>query len=233
MRPAPPRLTSLDAVLFDAGGTLIELDYAFMAERARVHGVALDPHALRRAECVSRREVDRRAQRRGRVEGTDEERRFSYFATLLEGAGVAAGRAGPIAADLEAAHATDNLWRVEVTGAGDTLAAIRARGLTTGVISNADGRVASLLTAVGLAPHLSLILDSHLEGVEKPDPEIFARALARLRLDARRTAYVGDIYAIDALGARAAGLTPVLLDPLGSYPDVDCATIASLAELLG
>jgi putative hydrolase of the HAD superfamily len=233
MRPRPPSLTSLDAVLFDAGGTLIELDYAFMAERARAHGVALDPHGLRRAEGVSRRQIDRRAQRRGRVEGTDEERRFSYFASLLEGAGVAAARAAPIVADLEAAHAADSLWRIEVAGAGVTLEAIRARGLTTGVISNADGRVASLLERAGLAPHLSLIVDSHLEGVEKPDPEIFARALARLSIDARRTAYVGDIYAIDALGARAAGLTPVLLDPLGSYPDVDCATIAALSELLG
>jgi len=233
MRPRPPRLTALDAVLFDAGGTLIELDYAFMAERARRHGVALDPHGLRRAEGAARRQIDRRALRRGGVEGTDEGRRFRYFATLLEAAGVAGGRAAPIVEDLEAAHAADSLWRVEVAGAAATLAAIRARGLTTGVISNADGRVASILARAGLAPHLTLIVDSHVEGVEKPDPEIFARALARLRIDPGRAVYVGDIYAIDALGARAAGLTPVLLDPLGSYPDVDCATIASLSELLG
>ena len=41
-----------------------------------------------------------------------------------------------------------------------------------------------------------------------------------------------DIYSIDAIGARAAGLVPILLDPTGGYADVDCATIATLEALL-
>ena len=45
-------------------------------------------------------------------------------------------------------------------------------------------------------------------------------------------AYVGDIYSIDALGARAAGMIPVLLDPFGGYRDVDVATVGSLGALL-
>ena len=122
---------------------------------------------------------------------------------------------------------------MEVDAASETLAGLRARGIATGVVSNADGRVEAMLGALGLAPHLEVVLDSHLEGVEKPDPEIFRRALARLDRPAARTLYVGDIYSIDALGARAAGLTPVLLDPLGGYADADCATIARLPELLG
>ena len=85
-----------------------------------------------------------------------------------------------------------------------------------------------MLRELGLARHLQLVLDSHIEGVEKPDPEIFRRALARLSLSAPRTVYVGDIYSIDALGARAAGLTPVLLDPLGGYADADCAIRTSV-----
>ena len=113
-----------------------------------------------------------------------------------------------------------------------TLEALRARGLETAVVSNADGRVASILANLGLVPHLTLIVDSQLEGVEKPDPAIFHLALSRLGVEAVRAAYVGDIYSIDVLGARAAGLTPVLLDATGGYPDVDCATIASIYELV-
>jgi HAD superfamily hydrolase (TIGR01549 family) len=116
-------------------------------------------------------------------------------------------------------------------GAAAALAALRARGFRVGVVSNADGRVAALLEAAGLAPHLETIVDSHLEGVEKPDPEIFRRALARLGVAAHRTAYVGDIFAIDVLGARAAGLSAILIDETGAYADAECPRIASLAEL--
>jgi len=43
--------------------------------------------------------------------------------------------------------------------------------------------------------------------------------------------YAGDIYSIDVVGARAAGLRPVLVDEGGLYPDADCPRVRSLAEL--
>jgi putative hydrolase of the HAD superfamily len=100
------------------------------------------------------------------------------------------------------------------------------------VVSNADGRVAHILETTGLAPHLDVIVDSQLEGVEKPDPEIFRRALARLAVAPERAAYVGDIYSIDAVGARAAGLRPLVIDTTRTYDGLDCPTIAALEELL-
>ena len=44
-------------------------------------------------------------------------------------------------------------------------------------------------------------------------------------------AYIGDNYYADVVGARAAGLHPVLIDPLGIFPDAGCDTIRSLSEL--
>jgi putative hydrolase of the HAD superfamily len=104
--------------------------------------------------------------------------------------------------------------------------------LRTAVVSNADGRVEALLSTAGLRPHLEFVLDSHYEGVEKPDPEIFRRALARLGVPGERALYVGDIYAIDVVGARAAGLAPVLIDSVGAYGEVDCPRIERLSDLL-
>ena len=52
------------------------------------------------------------------------------------------------------------------------------------------------------------------------------------RVPAERAAYVGDIYAIDVVGARAAGLAPILIDSAGAYPDVDCPRIERLSDLL-
>lgn len=232
-QPRPPvALGELEAVIFDAGGTLVELDYAFIAGRAGARGVPLAAAGLRRAEARSRQAIDARARRTGRVKDRDADRLGRYFGELLEAAGVESGLAWALAAELHAVHVADSLWRVPLEGAYETLRGLRARGLKTAVVSNADGRVARILEGVGLAPHLDVIVDSHLEGVEKPDPEIFRRALERLGVPADRAAYVGDIYSIDALGARGAGLHPVLIDPTGGYGTLDVPVIALLRELL-
>jgi putative hydrolase of the HAD superfamily len=88
------------------------------------------------------------------------------------------------------------------------------------------------LEAVGLAGYFDTILDSFLEGVEKPDPEIFRRALARVGAAPERALHVGDLYHVDVLGARAAGVAPALIDSAGLYPDADCPRFASLLDLV-
>jgi putative hydrolase of the HAD superfamily len=222
----------VDAVLFDAGGTLIRLDYAFMRACTRRRNHEISDSALARGEALVRREIDRRAAQPGGPRDRDADRVAMYFGAVLESAGVPRAAAEAAAVELADEHARANLWRVPMPGAAAALAALRARGFRVGVVSNADGRVASLLEAAGLAPHLETIVDSHLEGVEKPDPEIFRRALARLAVPAARAAYVGDIFAIDVLGARGAGLSAILIDETGGYADAECPRIAALHELL-
>ena len=75
------------------------------------------------------------------------------------------------------------------------------------------------------------MLDSHLEGVEKPDAGIFRRALERLGVPARRALYVGDLRVVDGMGARAAGFHFVLIDPYGDYAAPGEPAIGSLAGL--
>jgi putative hydrolase of the HAD superfamily len=221
------------AVLFDLGGVLLRLDYVAIAARAAEHGARLEPAALAHAEAHARRAIDARARSHGRVPGTDETRVPDYFDDLLAAAGVAAGLRAELVPRLRADHRADNLWRVPLEGAREAVGALRRAGLRTGVVSNADGRAAALLAAAGLAPSLEVILDSHLEGVEKPDPEIFRRALDRLGVPAARAVFVGDIWSIDGEGSRAAGLRPILLDATGGYADLPCERIGTLGELLG
>ena len=224
--------TQLEAILFDAGGTLMRLDFACMAKIARAHGAELTEATLARAEIASRRAIDAQARAELGLTGTDATRREGYFGNLLRAAEVGSERIPAILAALEAENLVSNLWRVPLEHAVETLTGLRARGLRTAVVSNADGRVEALLRSAGLGAHLELVVDSHYEGIEKPDPEIFHRALSRMGVRAERAAYVGDIYSIDVVGARAAGLSPVLIDPLGAYADADCPRIAGLAELL-
>jgi putative hydrolase of the HAD superfamily len=221
----------LAAVLFDLGGVLVHLDYDAIAAQAAAIGIALDAAALPRAEGCARRAIDRRAGVLGGVPGTVATRVPSYFDDRLAGAGLAGEERAALLPRLQACHRERNLWRVPCTESAATLARLRALGLRVAVVSNADGRAASLLEAVGLAGAIDAILDSHWEGVEKPDAEIFRRALARIDVPAERAAFVGDIVSIDVVGARNAGLRPILIDAAAAYRDLAIERIERLGEL--
>jgi putative hydrolase of the HAD superfamily len=163
---------------------------------------------------------------------TDDTRRQPYFAALLERLGIAPPLATQLLDTIDTAHRRDNLWRTMLPSTPSVLAQLRARGLTLGVVSNADGRITAILQKCGLAEFFQVIVDSHEVGVEKPDPRIFDFALAKAQARPEQTLYVGDIYSIDVIGAQRAGLQPVLLNSAGYTPPAPCRTIRHLRSLL-
>jgi putative hydrolase of the HAD superfamily len=112
------------------------------------------------------------------------------------------------------------------------LSALKARGLTLVVVSNANGTLRTHMDRVGLSQWFDCVIDSCDEGVEKPDPRIFEIALARVNADPKTTIHVGDLYQVDVVGARAAGLRGILLDETNLHPDADCPRLRSLTELV-
>ena len=92
----------------------------------------------------------------------------------------------------------------------------RSMGLKTAVVSNWGERLQPLLDGLGLAPHLDTAITSALEGVEKPSPEIFRRALRRLDVRPERALHLGDRWDNDVEGARAAGVEAVFYAPDGT-----------------
>jgi len=151
----------------------------------------------------------------------------------LRALGVPADAMTPILDALREHNLRECLWRVVEPDTSSVLGELANRGFALGVVSNADGRIEGDLGRLGLASHFATVVDSHVVGVEKPDPRIFALALEQLGATADTAVYVGDVFAIDVLGARRAGLQAVLVDVLSCYPgDVDCARISRLSELL-
>jgi putative hydrolase of the HAD superfamily len=65
----------------------------------------------------------------------------------------------------------------------------------------------------------------------KPDPGLFIHALECLGVPAQSAIYVGDNYYADVVGARRAGVHPVLYDPEGVFPNADCTVIRRIGEL--
>jgi putative hydrolase of the HAD superfamily len=127
---------------------------------------------------------------------------------------------------------------VPVDGAAETLRLLASAGYKLGIVSNAFGTVADDLAAQGICsttpnrmPQVGIIVDSHLVGLEKPDPRIFHLALHSLAVEPSRAVYVGDTVKFDVNGAVAAGLHPVHIDPF-SLCDGDHTHMVDLAELV-
>ena len=117
------------------------------------------------------------------------------------------------------------------------LAALRARGLRLGIISNWDARIVPLLKGLGLWELFDAVTASFQVGVEKPDSRIFSEALARCRVTPQRALHVGDSYDEDVLGAMRAGMRALWLrrgeDALHNCPDATVIiTLAEVPELL-
>jgi HAD superfamily hydrolase (TIGR01549 family) len=101
------------------------------------------------------------------------------------------------------------------------------------VISNADGGIERILSRCGIADCFESITDSGIVGIEKPRAEIFEAALKQMKARAEESLYVGDVYSVDYLGARNAGIDAVLLDVSGAYRDRGVARVESLTQLEG
>ena len=123
------------------------------------------------------------------------------------------------------------LWSLVPEDVPGTLERLQALGFGLAVVSNANGTVRERLRLLGLGRFFPIVVDSHEEKIEKPDPRVFLPALKALGVSPERALYVGDLFHIDVLGARAAGIDAVLLDRDDLRSHVDVPRIRSLSEL--
>lgn len=222
---------SIDTVFLDAGGVLCHPSWTRVADALARNGVQVAASALAAAEQKATRAIDDAHT----IGSTDDRKRgWLYFNLVLHHAGVEQNAGTDAAlAELREYHRVDNLWEHVEPEVAPALAALRARGLRLVVVSNANGRLRHLFDRVDLTKWFDHVLDSHEWGVEKPDPRLFRLALEQSRADATRTVHVGDLYHVDVVGARQAGLREgILFDMAGLYEGVDCPRVTSLASLV-
>lgn len=215
----------LRAVLFDAGNTLLFLDYVrIAAEVGAVLGLPLTAAGLAAGARAAARAME--APR-----ASDRERAAAYLEALFLAAGVPAARMDEVRETLTRLHGERHLWSGVAEDTRGALARLRSAGLRLGVVSNSDGRVEEALEAAGLRGYFDVIVDSTLAGVEKPDPAIFRAALDALEVPPSEALYVGDLHDVDVIGANAAGIPAVLLVHPGAAAPAGCATVGSIGAL--
>lgn len=110
------------------------------------------------------------------------------------------------------------------------LSALKGRYIL-GVISNREKPYQQEIETLGLAPFFELVLAGGELSMWKPDPYIFIHACEQMKVAPTDAVYVGDNYFADVVGARRAGLRPILYDPRGIFPDAGCSIIRSFDEL--
>jgi putative hydrolase of the HAD superfamily len=220
----------IQTVFLDAGGVLVWPNWTRVSGALGRHGVDVSAAALAAAEPRAKKRLDTGEV----IQATnDRQRGWTYFNFVLGEAGIPLSEATAVALEeLQAYHQRDNLWESASDEVRPALASLRAHGLRLVVVSNANGRLHHLFERIGLLDAVDFVFDSHHEGVEKPDPRYFEIALQRSGATAAHTIHVGDLYHVDVVGARAAGITPVLFDVADLYPEADCRRIRSLTELV-
>lgn len=121
-------------------------------------------------------------------------------------------------------------WNQILPGTREALDRIR-QNYATAVISNSDGRIHAMLSRCGICDCFASITDSGKVGHEKPHPAIFAAALQEMRADPAQSLYVGDMYSVDYVGARNAGMQAVIFDVAGTYRDRALPRVETLGQL--
>jgi putative hydrolase of the HAD superfamily len=111
------------------------------------------------------------------------------------------------------------------------LDAISAAGFRLGLISNFERWLEEMLVELDVGHVFDISVISGIEGVEKPDPEIYRRAVARAGVEPAQCLHVGDSPKMDIEPAAEVGIRGVLLDRYDRYPEVPYDRVASLTEL--
>ena len=214
----------IKAIFFDALGTLFYLTRAVghhYAVAGTEVGLTLDPDQLDAAFYSACKKMPRRAAIAGPRENDDK----GWWRELVD---LVLAQAAPSLSEFD----RDNLFEVAYehfaepgvwelySEVPDVLKQLQPR-FQLAVVSNFDGRLRFILDHLGISKFFTHIFISSEIGADKPDPEIFRRALKLIELKPDEVLHVGDDPERDWEAASAAGLSTFRLDrPTNSLRDL-------------
>jgi FMN phosphatase YigB (HAD superfamily) len=217
---APPRFR---AVLFDLGGTLVDYhDFAHWTELARRCFVDVEEEDMAHAFFDVERETDVR-ERPSYVE--------FWRGVLARASGKEVER--PTAERFLALVRERPGFNRLYSDSRRCLEQLKTEGRRLALVSNSssEAHCRAILHETGILTFFEKVVSSGTEGVEKPNPEIFHRTVARMELRPAEAFYVGNLAFTDAQAAREAGLGAVWLNRAGTGMSDGPPEITSLLEV--
>jgi len=223
------------AVFLDAGNTLVFPRLEDIIADLKEHGHSATPDDFYAAERLAKQKLDDWLWPQIRRNEVPKKIDYYYWSEYLHEftrrLGAPESEPGELTKRLIKNFQNIQLWSRVMPDTPAFLEGLVAQGYFLGVISNSIGTLEGQLVRLGLARYFQAILDSAIVGIQKPHPAIFKLALQRAGVEGSEAVFVGDTYATDVGGAQLAGLTGVLMDSVGAYPDAACPRISSLPEL--
>jgi len=228
----------IKAIFFDWFNTLARFEpprEELHSQALRKFGIELPPEELIHGLLAADRDWFEE-NTKSKVETRSREEQFEiglrYENTVLAEAGV------KITKELlpKIAHEVQQLYKgIAFTLFDDVLPTFRIlkeQSLILGTLTNANNDMVPICAKLGLEPYLDFVITSRDVGADKPESPIFLAALEQAGIKSSEAVHVGDQYKLDVVGARAVGITPILIDRYDLYPEVsDCPRIHSLTEL--
>jgi len=222
----------LKAVFLDVGGVFHLPAEEPMRAALRSAGFELPPNVLARAHYAGMAGHDR-------LEGDYAEVMEPYVEEMVRDLAVPESQVPSARTALLEALASPGAWAAALRESIEQLPALAATGVALGIVSNYDGTVEARLRQesicqVGPGPGVpvAIVVDSAAAGVRKPDPRIWAPALAATGAQPTEAIHVGDSLLTDVGGARAAGIRPLHFDPFRLCRLGDHQHAASMGEVV-
>ncbi len=227
-----PNRRKIKAVIFDVGYTLLRPNESPIT-LLKALGLEATPEQIQAAVQLAMDELWRRLGRDLDLWGSDHtiyEFWMLLYDTMLSQLGVPPEERKPLAEKLYQAYLTHEMWEA-YPEAEDVLRRLHEEGYTLGVVSDWQSTLLEILAHFELARYLNFVVVSAIVGTGKPDPALFREALRRAQARPEEAVFVGDLYLTDVLGARAAGIHPVMIDRSRRPAPVDCDLIRDLTGL--
>src|SRR6185437_6847005 len=214
----------IEVIFFDVGGTLLFPDREKTLAPLWNRGVRPTEAQLLVAERAARKGMDHIVFQTAKV---DQSYWDTYYLHLLKELGI---DDTALQSELVTLVRTSANWSRMLPETFEVLQSLKPR-YRLAVISNSDGHMGERLANLGFGRYFEHVTDSGNVGHEKPAPQIFQAALRAMSVPAGRCLYLGDIYAVDYVGAQKAGMKALLMDIARVYSETDLPTINSLSEL--
>jgi putative hydrolase of the HAD superfamily len=226
---------TIEVVFFDAGETLLhphpsfpelftrvasENGYPLTVERVHEVQQRLAPHLVELAEETG---IDKPS-----LDPDDSLVFWSHlYRRLLAELGI---EDEPLVGEMYATFSSSASYRL-FDDALPALKELEGAGYRLGLISNFEQWLEEMLVELEVGHIFETSVISGMVGLEKPDPEIYRRALERADVAPEAAVHIGDSPKMDVEPARSIGMRTILLDRYDRYMDADGPRVGSLMEV--
>ena len=211
-------------IFFDVGNTLL-----FPNRSRMLAPIASDRHPTLAEWQARERRTKQEFDQGMQSSKIDHSFWWMFHSSLLEDLGENASTRDALLPELVRNTQNSANWDQILPGTCEALKRI-GQNFRLAIISNADGKIEQVLSSCGIADCFESITDSGIIGIEKPRREIFEAALEAMKVRAKDSLYIGDVYSVDYVGARDAGMQAVLFDLAGTYRDREVPRVESLSQ---